>query len=78
MKFAIFLKSTLLNILKAKTAVNAKISVLVICVEAIIYLLFCNLQDRNRILIWLYSSSKAYKCICLIYAKQITHSLDTI
>ena len=72
---------------------NAKISVLVICVEAIIYLLFCNLHDRtfnaeaaarrcfffiHFILIWLYSSSNACKYICLIYAKQIAHSLDTI
>ena len=34
-----------LNNLKTKTAMNAKISVFVICVEAIIYLLLYNLHD---------------------------------
>ena len=60
MKFAIFLKSSLLfnsfyrilfinktlwlNNLKTRTTVNTKISVFVICVEAIIYLLLRNLH----------------------------------
>ena len=54
MKIAIFLfllsflfinKTLLLNNLKARTAMNAKVSVFVICVEARIYLLLYNLHD---------------------------------
>ena len=60
MKFAILLKSSLLfnsfyclfinktlrlNNVKIRTAINAKNSVFVICVEAIIYLLLYNLRD---------------------------------
>ena len=60
MKSAIFLKSNLffnisivfsvyktlrLNNVKTRSAINAKISVFVICVEAIIYLLLYNLYD---------------------------------
>ena len=48
-KFAIFLKSSLLfnsfNNVEIRTAMNAKISVFFICVEAMIYLLLQNLQD---------------------------------
>ena len=41
-----FINKTLrLNNLKTRTDMNAKISVLVICVEAIIYLLLYNLHD---------------------------------
>ena len=45
----------MLNNLKTRTAMNAKISVFVYCVEAIIYLLLYNLHDctfedtKNRI-----------------------------
>ena len=61
LKFAIFLKSSLpfkvlsffmfinktlqLNNLKSRIAMNVKISVFVICVEAIMYLLLCDLHD---------------------------------
>ena len=38
-------KTLRLNNLKTRTAKNAKISVFVICVEAIIYLLLYNLHD---------------------------------
>ena len=34
-----------LNNLKTRTAMNAKILVFVVCVEAIIYLLLCNLHN---------------------------------
>ena len=55
-------KTVRLNNLKSRTAINAKISVFVICVEAIIYLLLYNLHDctfkgideklpKNRLLI---------------------------
>ena len=39
-----FLTTLLLNNLKTRTAMNAKISVYVICVEAIIFLLLNNLH----------------------------------
>ena len=38
-------KTLQLNNLKTRIAMNAKISVSVICVEAIMYLLLCNLHD---------------------------------
>ena len=42
----LFINKTLrLNNLKSRTAMNAKISVFIICVEAIIYLLLYNLHD---------------------------------
>ena len=61
MTFAIFLKSSLqfplsflfinktlqLNNLKTRTGMNAKMSVFVVCVEAIIYLLLFNLHART-------------------------------
>ena len=44
--YFLFINKTLrLNNLKTRTAMNAKISVFVICVEAIIYLLLYNLHD---------------------------------
>ena len=56
MKFDIFLKVSIvlsiyisktlrLNNLKTRTAMNEKVSVFVICVEAIIYLLLHNLRE---------------------------------
>ena len=80
MKFAVFLKSSLLfnyfllsslfinktlrlNNLKTRTAINAKISVLVICVEAIIYLLLYNLHDCT------------FKYFCLFF-KHCTVSIN--
>ena len=45
--FFLFANKTLrLNNLKTRTAMNAKISVFVICAEVIIYLLLYNLDDR--------------------------------
>ena len=42
----LFINKTLrLNNLKTRAAMNAKVSLFVICVEAIIYLLLYNLQD---------------------------------
>ena len=45
MSFLFINKSLWLNNLKTRTAMNAKISVLVTCVKAIIYLLLHNLHD---------------------------------
>ena len=45
MSFPFVNKNLRLNILKARTAMNEKISVFVICVETIIYLLLHNLHD---------------------------------
>ena len=38
-------KTLRLNILKARTAMNVKVSVFVTCAEAIVYLLLYNLHD---------------------------------
>ena len=45
MSFQFINKTLRLNNLKTRTAMNAKISVFVICVEAIIYLFLNNLHD---------------------------------
>ena len=45
LSFLFINKTLLLNNLKARTAMNAKVSVFVICVEARIYLLLYNLHD---------------------------------
>ena len=45
MSFLFINKTLRLNNLKIRTIMNAKISVFVICVEAIMYLLLYNLQD---------------------------------
>ena len=45
--FSVYKQNPALNNLKTRTAVNAKLSVLVIGVEAIIYLLLHNLHDCN-------------------------------
>ena len=46
--YFLFIKNSLrLNKLKTATGLNAKVSVVVICVEAIIYLLLHNLHDCN-------------------------------
>ena len=45
MSFLFINKTLRLNNLKTRTAMNAKISVFVVCVEAIIYLLLYNLHD---------------------------------
>ena len=50
-------KTLQLNNLKTRIAMNAKISVFVICVEAIIYLLLCNLTQFIT-LIFFYNSLK--------------------
>ena len=47
MSFPFVNKNLRLNILKARTAMNEKISVFVICVETILYLLLYNLHDCN-------------------------------
>ena len=44
-KLAYFLTTLRFNNLKTRTAMNEKISVFAICVEAIIYLLLYNLHD---------------------------------
>ena len=58
--YFLFVNKTLrLNNLKTKTDVNAKISVFVICVAAIIYLLLYNLHDctfNYCSLIWMFHS----------------------
>ena len=43
--FYVYKKNLQLNTSKTKTAMNAKISIFVICVESIIYLLLHNLHD---------------------------------
>ena len=57
MKFVIFLKSSLhfnknftAQQLKTRTAINAKTSVFLTCVEAILYLLSHNLHDCTLVL----------------------------
>ena len=45
--FSVYKQNLWLNNLKARTAINAKISVFVICVKAIICLLLYNLHDST-------------------------------
>ena len=45
--FSFINKTLRLNILKARAAMNVKLSVFDICVEAVIYLLLHNLHDSN-------------------------------
>ena len=47
MSFLFINKTLELNNLKARTAMNTKVSVFLICVEAIIYFLLYNLHDFN-------------------------------
>ena len=47
MSFLFINKTLRLNNLKTKTAMNAKVSVLFLCVETIIYFLWYNLHDCN-------------------------------
>ena len=66
MSFLFINKPLRLNNLKTKTAMNAKISVFVVCVEAIIYLLLYSLHDCTfkPATIYLQINGYRFKAIC--------------
>ena len=71
LSFLFINKSLRVNNLKTRIAMNAKISVFVICVEVIVYLSLCNLHDCTFNLIFLikpffYTTEKSrqkFKCL---------------
>ena len=71
MVFSVYSKTLRLNNLKTRTAMNAKISIFVLCVEAIIYLLLYSLHDCNFKVVTLFMLKELMKLYFMHYSCMV-------